>query len=193
MARSPRCALDTPSDRQRLLLECVQTPAARNSGCFRASQRYALHPGDRHAGDIGGRFWHGGRTPRPTLGDVRSDLVLLWWIVGRRRWGGDRPDVADHPRLRGNWRYRSRNRLHLTGFHADEVVSGPAGHGHGLRHHGVWRRRAHRLPVVVAVDEMVWYGPSRAGSDLLGDGCGVCGLYEHGNPVGASPTAGMGA
>ena len=57
-----------------------------------------------------------------------------------------RPETI-HPRVSGNgrdWRYRMRARLHLSGEHAGEVVSGSARNGHGHGHHGLRRRRVPR-------------------------------------------------
>ncbi len=48
-------------------------------------------------------------------------------------------------RLRRDRRLRPRHRLHLAGLDADQMVSRPARHGDRHGHHGLRRRRLHRL------------------------------------------------
>src|ERR1700739_162162 len=73
----PRCALDTPSDWQRLLLERVQASSARNAQGFRAYERPAVHFRHRRARDVGCLLRHSGRKARSALGDVRGGHLLL--------------------------------------------------------------------------------------------------------------------
>ena len=63
------------------------------------------------------------------------------------------PILADVARLRGDRRDRSWPWLHLPGFDAGEVVSGPARHGDGHGDHGVRRRRDDRCTARQPADE----------------------------------------
>ena len=50
-------------------------------------------------------------------------------------------------------RHRPGAGLHLAGVYADQVVPGPARHGHRHGHHGLWRRRHDRLAAGGRADE----------------------------------------
>ena len=63
--------------------------------------------------------------------------------------------LADLSRLRRARRHRAGHRLHLAGVDADQVVSRPSGHGDRHGHHGLRRRRLHRLAAVGVADEQV--------------------------------------
>ena len=93
-----------------------------------------------------------GRGRRSTPSHVHGRLVLRRRLPGfgiRRL----RPQSLD--RLSGLWRagrLRPRPRLHLAGLDADQMVPRPAGHGHRHGHHGLRRRRLHRLAAVGLAD-----------------------------------------
>ena len=50
---------------------------------------------------------------------------------------------------------RARHRLHLAGLDADQMVPRPSRHGDGHGHHGLRRRRFHRLSALGVADEQV--------------------------------------
>ena len=60
--------------------------------------------------------------------------------------------LADLSRLRRARRLRPRHRLHLAGLDADQMVPRPARHGDRHGHHGLRRRRVHRLAAVGLAD-----------------------------------------
>ena len=67
-----------------------------------------------------------------------------------------RPQSLAHlPRLWRARRLRARHRLHLAGVDADQMVSRSAWHGDRHGHHGLWRRRLHRLTAVGLADGQV--------------------------------------
>ena len=62
---------------------------------------------------------------------------------------------------------RARHRLHLAGLDADQMVPRPSGHGDRHGHHGLRRRRLHRLAAVGLADEQVHHpDPCRRRRDL---------------------------
>jgi hypothetical protein len=53
--------------------------------------------------------------------------------------------VANLFGIRRDWRLRPWHWLHFAGVDTHWVVPRPSGHGDGCGHHGLWRRRVHRL------------------------------------------------
>ena len=63
--------------------------------------------------------------------------------------------LAGLSRLRRARRMRAWHRLHLAGLDLDPMVSGPARHGDRHGHHGLRRRRLHRLAAIGLADAAV--------------------------------------
>ena len=119
------------------------------------ADRHRVLDRDRHARPVRRRPRHLGRTGRPAQVDVHRRLLLGGRLPGRCAGHRHEAAVAALPGLRRHRRHRPRHRLHLAGVDADQVVPGPAGHGHRTGDHGLRRWRADRQPAVPAADVLV--------------------------------------
>ena len=91
------------------------------------------------------------------------------------------PDLADLARLRRHRRHRPRPRLYLARIDAHQVVSGPARHGDGTRHHGFRRRRDDRRAARGPAHEFLRRpGVRRRLADLRRHGSALPGLHDAG-------------
>src|SRR5580693_5039290 len=94
-----------------------------------------------------------GRARGTARRDVRGRALLLRWADRCRHRGQRALALARLPWLRRCRRLRPRDRLHLTGLDADQVVSRPARPGNRHGDHGLWRRRVNRRAAVGPLDE----------------------------------------
>ena len=108
-----------------------------------------------------------GRGRRPAPRDVHRRAVLGRRLLHLRVRRLHPQSVADLSRLRRARRLRARHRLHLAGLDADQMVPRPPRHGDRHGHHGLRRRRLHRLAAVGVADEQVQHrDPCRRRRDL---------------------------
>ena len=68
---------------------------------------------------------------------------------------------------------RTRSRLHFPGLDPDQMVSRPSGYGDGHGHHGLRRRRLHRLAALGLADEQICRRPPTSASPKPSLGLGV--------------------
>ena len=105
-----------------------------------------------------------GRGRRTAPGDVHRGAVLgrrLLRLRVRRLY----PQSLGHlSRLRRDRRHRARHRLHLAGLDADQMVPRPPRHGDRHGHHGLRRRRLHRLAAVGVADGHLQHGNAMSAS-----------------------------
>ena len=133
----------------------VTQPHACPTGASAAAVRHQLRLARRQLGlmftlffmflGLRGCVW-GGWLER--AGPRKAGVVAARVLVRRHADVGARhlraPALADLARVGRDRRHRPRAGLHLAGVHADQVVPGPARHGHRHGDHGVRRRRDDR-------------------------------------------------
>lgn len=192
LARAARRARRAPLHRTGLRLERVQAPARIRSRPFGYRQCSSVPAGHRHARPLRRVRRHPRRTQRPPLGDVRLARLFLLRFPRRLARRRDRPVLAGRPRLRLHRRHRPRHRLHLARLHPHQVVPRPARHGHRHRHHGIRRRRPHRLTLVDRDAGELRHRPFRHRHGLPRPRSRLRGLHGTRRPprAGRRPTAG---
>ncbi len=101
---------------------------------------------------LGGDLRPLGRGRRSAPGHVHRGLVLGGRLLHLRHRRLCPQSLDRLSRLRRLRRHRARPRLHLAGVDADQMVPRPSRHGHRHGHHGLRRRRLHRLAALGLAD-----------------------------------------
>ena len=96
-------------------------------------------------GHLGGDLGRLAGARRPAQGGLHRRAVLGRRPGARRARRARSTSSGWSIWLRRDRRRRPGARLHHPGLDPDQMVSRPARHGHGLCHHGLWRRRDDRL------------------------------------------------
>ena len=101
-------------------------------------------------------------------GGPRQAMFTAGSVLGRRllrlRDRRLHPQSLDRlSRLRRARRHRPRHRLHLAGLDADQMVPRPARHGDRHGHHGLRRRRLHRLAAFGVADDAILHDRTHVG------------------------------
>ena len=128
---------------------------------------------------LGGGVRPLGRGRRTTPRDVHRRSLLGRRILPFRDRRLHPHAVAHLYRLWRARRLRARHRLHLAGLDADQMVPRPSGHGDRHGHHGLRRRRLHRLAAVgVAARQVHHRNSCRRRRDVHRDGLHLFLLHD---------------
>ena len=126
----------------------------------------------RHLGQLAGAC-------RPAQGRGGVGPVLVRWHAGVGAGGVSAPVLADGSGFGRDWWHWFGAGLYLPRVHADQVVPGPARHGHRYGHHGFWWRRHDRVAAGGGPDEVLCDADRcRGDADLCGHGPGLFRVHD---------------